>query len=142
MRTTTHSEVQTEVFAQQFAKRLKCGDIVALLGGIGAGKTAFTRGLCVGLGYGGRVTSPTFNLLHEYCGDVCVRHYDLYRINGAEDLEELGFWDGIDDCITVIEWSERVLDVLSSDCWRVEIMRIGDEERQIEIIGHEENYTL
>jgi len=135
MKYTTHNEQQTEAFAARFAENLKLGDIVALQGSIGAGKTAFTRGICAGLGYTGRVTSPTFNLLHEYLADdICIRHYDLYRINGVNDLEELGFYDGIDDCITVIEWSERIAEVLLNDVNFVEIERVGDDTRRITII--------
>jgi len=130
---TSTSEKQTEQIAADFAKSLAVGDVVALFGNLGAGKTAFVRGMAAGLGYTGTVTSPTFNLLHQYDGTVRLSHYDLYRINGADDLEELGYYDLLDTDILAIEWSERIHKVLPKNAKRVTLTRIDDMTREIEI---------
>ena len=105
----THSPEETEALGAEYAKSLKAGDVVAFSGDLGAGKTAFTRGVLHGLGYRGRVTSPTFAIANEYeTPTVKVAHFDLYRILDSEALFEIGFDEYLDGSrIVLIEWSEN-----------------------------------
>lgn len=109
MHKITHSDTETEQVGAAFAKTLVPGDVVTLDGDLGAGKTAFARGVVRGLGYQGRVTSPTFAIANEYStpGGV-VAHFDLYRICDEEALFELGFEEYLDgERILLIEWSQN-----------------------------------
>ncbi len=109
MQIITHSPEQTEQAGADFARTLKPGDVVTLDGDLGAGKTAFARGVLRGLGYPGRVTSPTFAIANEYSAPGgTVVHFDLYRILDEEALFELGFEEYLDgERILLIEWSEN-----------------------------------
>jgi len=130
----THSPAETEALGAALAERLQAGDVVGFTGGLGMGKTTFTRGLARGLGYGGDVTSPTFALIHEYRGGrLPLCHMDAYRLSGAEDLFETGFFDYLDNGWTVaMEWSERVG---IEPAVRVSIERIDDDTRRIRLEG-------
>ncbi|MGI6180511.1 MAG: tRNA (adenosine(37)-N6)-threonylcarbamoyltransferase complex ATPase subunit type 1 TsaE [Agathobaculum sp.] len=114
MQITTHSTEETEAFGAQYAQSLAMGDIVAFSGDLGAGKTAFTRGVLHGLGYRGRVTSPTFAIANEYeTPRGRAVHFDLYRILDEEALFEIGFDEYLDgSAIVLIEWSENAAGVL------------------------------
>lgn len=109
MQRTTHSPEETEQAGAAFAKTLHPGDVVTLDGDLGAGKTAFARGVLRGLGYAGRVTSPTFAIANEYhTPGGTVAHFDLYRILDAEALFEIGFDEYLDGVrIVLIEWSRN-----------------------------------
>ena len=111
----THCVSETESFAEQLAKNLRPGDVIAYRGGLGMGKTAFTRGLAKGLGLDAHVCSPTFSLVNEYRGDngVTLYHFDMYRVTSWEDLYSTGFFDYLDgNSILAIEWSENIPDAL------------------------------
>lgn len=109
MITVARNEAETETVGEAFAKELKAGDCVAMRGDLGAGKTAFCRGLARGLGYSGRVTSPTYALVNEYEGDLTLFHFDLYRLSCADELYDLGLEEYLDrGGVCVMEWSERV----------------------------------
>lgn len=109
LKITTHNVYETEKTGFALAKTLKPGNIVALKGELGAGKTAFVRGLARGLGYEGEVTSPTYALVHEYRGKVPLFHFDMYRINDMDALYSTGFFDFLDEnSIIAIEWSENI----------------------------------
>ncbi len=130
----SHSVAQTEAFADEFAKHLKAGDVIAFIGGLGAGKTAFVRGLAKGMGVSGEVNSPTFSLVHEYAGAVPLYHFDMYRISGLDDLYSTGFFDYLDtEAVLAIEWSENILDALPEHTIYISIVPTGEEERRIEI---------
>lgn len=103
----THSEQETEALAQALARELKAGDVLALDGDLGAGKTAFTRGLARGLGYPGRVQSPTFTVVNEYEGGrLPLFHFDLYRLTSPDELFDIGFEDYLDrGGVCCVEWS-------------------------------------
>lgn len=130
------SAQQTEQIAAQLAKKLRGGDVLAFRGGLGAGKTAFVRGLAEGLGVTGEVASPTFSLVNEYRGNPPLYHFDMYRISTMDDLYFTGFFDYLENgSILAIEWSENISDWLPDGVITVTINRLGDEEREILIDG-------
>lgn len=129
----SHSEAQTESFARDFADGLKRGDVIALFGGLGMGKTAFVRGLADGLGVKDEVSSPTFTLVHEYDGDIPLYHFDMYRITTFADLYSTGFFDYLETGgILAVEWSENIENALPANAIRVELERgEGENDRNI-----------
>ena len=123
------NERQTQEIAFEYAKTLKNGDVVLLQGGLGAGKTAFTKGVAKYFGLEG-VTSPTYAYLNVY-GDK-LYHYDCYRLSCGEDAERLGLTDYFGgDNICLIEWSENIEDALPEDCRIVRIERVDENTRKI-----------
>jgi tRNA threonylcarbamoyladenosine biosynthesis protein TsaE len=130
----SQSPAQTEAEGERLALLLAPGDIVALTGGLGMGKTVFVRGLARGLGTGCAVSSPTFALIHEYRGgrlNLC--HMDAYRLTGPGDLDETGFFDYIDaGWAAAVEWSERLL---LPAAFVVSIERVDDLTRIIRTEG-------
>ena len=130
----TNSPAETEALGQRLAERLQPGDVIAYTGDLGAGKTAFTRGLARGLGITERITSPTFTIVNEYQGGrLPLFHCDLYRLGSSEELYEIGWEDYLArGGVCAVEWSEIVADALEEDCIRVDI-RQGDTENQRKI---------
>ena len=120
----SHSEQETEALGAALAQRLHGGDVISYRGDLGAGKTAFTRGLARGLGCRGRVTSPTFTIVNEYEGVVPLFHFDMYRLEGAEDLFDIGWEDYLTrGGVCAVEWSEQVADALPEDAVTVTLAR-------------------
>lgn len=120
----SRSDEETVAAASEFARRLRPGDLVALYGDLGAGKTRFVRGICLGLGTGRPVSSPTFTILHEYpSSGVSVYHFDFYRITSAAELREIGFQEYLSDerGICVIEWADRVEEYLPPGGYEVRL---------------------
>lgn len=133
----SHNETETEAAGETLASRLRAGDVVAYWGGLGAGKTAFTRGLARGLGYEGRVTSPTFTIVNEYEGRLPLFHFDMYRLSGEDELFEIGWEDYLSrGGICAVEWSERIASALPPETIRVTINRCPEHEdwREITIV--------
>ncbi len=134
----TRSPEETIAFAQKIGALLRKGDVIAYTGGLGAGKTTFTRGLAIGAGLEDEVTSPTFALINEYRGKLNIYHFDMYRIEGMDDLETTGFFDyPMEDSVFVIEWSENITEALPENTIYIEIKRIDDVVREITIKGDE-----
>ena len=132
----TGSAEETEQLGERMAQRLNGTETVALFGGLGMGKTAFTRGLCRGLGVDGGVSSPTFALVNEYAGKYPVYHFDMYRVQTWDDLYSTGFFDFLGNGVLVIEWSENIEGALPDDAIRVTIGRGEDDcQRIFEIEG-------
>ncbi len=134
----SRSEGETEALGTRLAGVLTPGAVVALYGDLGAGKTAFARGLARGLGVTGRVTSPTFTIVNEYEGTLPLFHFDLYRLGGSEELFDIGWEDYLTrGGVCVVEWSERADDVLADErCVRVELLRRDEPDtRTIRIEG-------
>ena len=125
----SHSSEQTEKIGESLAQNLNGIEIIALFGNLGAGKTAFVRGLCKGLKVENDVYSPTFAIVNEYKGKYNVYHFDMYRVKTMEDLYSTGYFDYIDNGILVIEWSENISAILPEDAIRVEI-NYGKEENE------------
>ncbi len=130
----SRNEAETEKIAELLAENLKGGDVVALKGDLGAGKTFFTKCAVKALGNESDVTSPTFSIVNDYGGNPHIYHFDMYRINGEESLYETGFYDyQSDDGIIFIEWSENVEDFLPDNSIFVEIEKGRNTERTIKI---------
>ncbi len=134
----SRSPAETEAIANKLGMQLKSGDIVAFRGGLGAGKTAFVRGLALGLGIQADVSSPTFTLVQEYAspGSPTLYHFDMYRITHPDSLESTGFYDYLDQGgILAIEWSEQIAYALPEDVITVTITPTGETIREITITG-------
>ena len=132
----SNSPEETEKIGAALAKILQPGTVLAYRGDLGAGKTAFTRGLARGLGYLEPVTSPTYTIVNEYLGGrLPLFHFDMYRLGSADDLWDIGWEDYLDrGGICAVEWSENVADALEN-ALVVRIEKTGDESRRITIEG-------
>lgn len=137
MEFVSHSVAETEEFARQLAGMLKPGDCIAYRGGMGAGKTAFTRGLAQGMDLIGEVASPTFSIVNEYLGKINLYHFDMYRVESSDDLETTSFYDYLDSGrhILAVEWSENIQDVLPEDTIYITITRVDENTRHITVTG-------
>ena len=136
----SHSPEDTEHIGEELGRTLSPGSVVAYIGGLGMGKTAFTRGLARGLGCTGRVTSPTFTIVNEYSGTVPLFHFDMYRLDSSDALFDIGWEDYLDrGGVCAVEWSENVADAMPDGTVYVTIQRdTGDENaRKITITGGE-----
>lgn len=133
----SNSPEETEELGARLAKKLSGGEVVAFKGGLGMGKTCFTRGLAKGLGFEGEVTSPTFALINEYIGGrFPLYHFDMYRISGWEDLYSTGFFEYLEEGgVIAAEWSENIENALPQSTVTVSFVRIDDNTREIEISG-------
>jgi tRNA threonylcarbamoyladenosine biosynthesis protein TsaE len=125
----SNSPEDTENFAALFAKTLSGGDVIALFGGLGAGKTCFVRGIASGLGLDPyEVSSPTFALMNLY--ENRLAHFDMYRISPGEAVESTGFYD-FADIIRVVEWAENITEFLPENAVKITINRIDENTREI-----------
>jgi tRNA threonylcarbamoyladenosine biosynthesis protein TsaE len=131
---TSASPEDTQAAGERLAQMLAPGDVVALTGELGAGKTCFVQGLARGLGATTWATSPTFVLINEYRARLPIHHVDAYRVSGPAEMIDIGLLDLIDaDGITVIEWPERVRSLLPARTIEVSIEGLGDTPRTITI---------
>ena len=132
----THSPAETEAVGEALAKTLRPGTVLAFRGDLGAGKTAFTRGLGRGLGCTERVTSPTYTIVNEYTsGRLPLFHFDMYRLRSSEDLFDIGWEDYLErGGVCAVEWSENVADALDGAIW-ITIEKTVDDSRKITIEG-------
>lgn len=139
MKAVTSSPEETIEFAKRVGTMLRGGDILAYRGGLGVGKTTFTRGLAIGMGLPDDVSSPTFALVNEYRNEkITMYHFDMYRIMNAEALETTGFYDYMsEDSVIVCEWSENISDCLPDGTITITIERLGENEREITVEGDE-----
>lgn len=134
----THSPAETEELGCRLGRTLGPGAVVAYFGGLGMGKTAFTRGLARGLGCRGRVTSPTFTIVNEYDGPTPLFHFDMYRLADADALFDIGWEDYLErGGVCAVEWSENVADAMPEGTVYVTIERApeGENARIITITG-------
>ncbi|MCH5315838.1 MAG: tRNA (adenosine(37)-N6)-threonylcarbamoyltransferase complex ATPase subunit type 1 TsaE [Eubacterium sp.] len=138
---TTNSYEETVELANEFAKTLPKGSVIAYLGGLGMGKTAFTTGVARGLGIDCDVSSPTFAICNTYIGDEnTLYHFDMYRVDGWDDLYSTGFFDFLEtDGYMAVEWSENIYGALPEDCYIVEIERLSETQRIIKIYRKNED---
>jgi len=128
----------TRALAAALAPLLEAGDVIALVGDLGAGKTAFAQGLAEGLGVAGPVTSPTFTIVQEYEGRLPVAHVDVYRLDTLQDLYDLGFDELVDDGrVTIVEWGDLVAQALPAEHLVVRIEPgAADDQRVLEVSFH------
>ncbi len=135
----TKNELETEAIGAEFAQKLPGGAVIAMYGDLGAGKTAFVRGMARGMGLSCRVSSPTFTIVNEYLGDRELIHFDMYRLSCADELFDIGWEDYISrGAVCAVEWSENVQDAFFGDEITVTIEKLGDTERKITIEGAEQ----
>ena len=127
----TNSADETEQLGIRLSGHLKGNEVIALFGGLGMGKTAFTRGLSAGLGVSDGVSSPTFAIVNEYSGKFNIYHFDMYRISTWDDLNSSGFFDYIDQGIIVIEWSENIENALPENAVRITIERGKNDDQRV-----------
>ena len=134
----THSPAQTEAVGAALGRQLQAGAVLAYKGDLGAGKTAFTRGLAKGLGATEQVTSPTYTIVNEYLsGRLPLFHFDMYRLTCSDDLWDIGWDDYLDrNGMCAVEWSENVADAMENPI-TVTIEKTGEESRTITIEGGE-----
>jgi len=134
----SHSEVDTEALGERLARELRAGDVIAMTGDLGAGKTAFIRGLARGLGITARVTSPTYTVVNEYEGRLPLFHFDMYRLGGPDELYDIGWDDYLRrGGVCAVEWSERAEGLMPEDCLTVDIKALDETERCVTITGRE-----
>ena len=134
----TNSPAETEKIGAALGQVIPAGSILAYRGDLGAGKTAFTRGLARGLGTAEMVTSPTYTIVNEYLGGrLPLFHFDMYRLRSSDDLFDIGWDDYLDRCgVCAVEWSENVDDAME-DAIYVTIEKLGENARRITIEGGE-----
>ena len=135
----TNSPEETEALGEALGRALKPGTVLAYRGDLGAGKTAFTRGLARGLGCDEQVTSPTYTMVNEYTsGRLPLFHFDMYRLHSSDDLFDIGWEDYLDrGGVCAVEWSENVADAMEDAIW-VTIEKTGDDSRRITLEGGEQ----
>lgn len=124
------SATDTEAIAEKLGTVLKSGTVIAYFGGLGMGKTAFTRGLARGMGITADVSSPTFAIVNDYGGNPPLVHFDMYKVDSWDDLYSSGFFDYLDmGAVLAVEWSENIENALPDDTVRVTIEQ-GEKENQ------------
>lgn len=134
MKIVTHHESETIEQGIKLGRSLTPGAVVALYGNLGVGKTAFTRGLALGLGIEMSVSSPTFTIVNEYPGKIPLFHFDMYRLESEDELYDIGWDDYLErGGICVVEWSEKVPAAFPPDTISVTLTNLGDHQRRIEI---------
>ena len=142
MKFVSHNPEETEKIAYNFAQTLNGGEVITLDGDLGAGKTAFVRGLARGLGISDRISSPTFTIVNEYRnGDIPLFHFDVYRISYEDEMYDIGWDDYVArGAVIVVEWASNVPGIFDADTIRIEISKdiaISEDYRTIEIKGKE-----
>jgi len=139
LKVKTHSEAETEAVGAALGRTVRDGSVIALYGDLGAGKTAFVRGLAAGLGIDARVQSPTFTIVNEYSAARELIHFDMYRLQSADELFDIGWEDYVNrNAVCAVEWSENVREALDGSEISVTIDVLGDREREITITGADE----
>lgn len=133
----TEAEAETRALGRALAARLQPGDVVALYGDLGAGKTALAKGICEGLGIEPEnVSSPTFTILHEHTdGRLHVYHFDAYRIESVEEFFDLGYEEYFyDEGVAVIEWADKIESILPSGSFRVRLTHETGDRRRVVLL--------
>lgn len=132
----TNSQQETEKLGEALARKLPDGAVVAMYGDLGAGKTAFVRGMAKGLGLDCRVSSPTFTIVNEYIGARSLFHFDMYRLGSADELFDIGWEDYLSrGAICAVEWSENVREAFNGEELTVSIEKLDYTRRKITIEG-------
>lgn len=136
------SELDTLLFAKQFASNLKIKDIVVLSGDLGSGKTKFTEGILSFFGLEDEISSPTFTIVNEYLkNELPIYHFDVYRLEDSSEFHEIGGEEYFEKGICIIEWGELIQDVLPKDYIQIDFSRNGDNERILKIKSIGDKYN-
>ena len=141
----THAPQETAALAERLGVAAETGTVLCLVGDLGAGKTLFTQGFARGLGVTEEVTSPTFALMNQYCGRLPVTHFDLYRLEREDELDEIGFYEFAEPSggVVLIEWADKFPDALPKPHIRLKIERGEKEnERRLMFFTTEEDSAL
>lgn len=135
----SNSPKETENIAKAFSKELKSGDVICLNGDLGTGKTAFVQGLVKALGYDEPISSPTFTIVNCYEGkNFPIYHFDVYRIEDSDEMYEIGYEEYVyGDGLTLIEWSEKISDILPSNRYEITIKKNYDKHEDFREINVE-----
>jgi tRNA threonylcarbamoyladenosine biosynthesis protein TsaE len=139
----TRNETETVALGKRLGELLMPGDFIALVGELGTGKTRFVQGIAAGLSVdpGLPVTSPTYSLLHIHRGRLPLFHFDLYRLKGAGDLEDLGFEEYFyGEGVSVVEWADRLEEKMPDGRLVITFSHLSEEERNIEFTPKGERY--
>jgi tRNA threonylcarbamoyladenosine biosynthesis protein TsaE len=133
MRHVASNPDETRSIASEFARNLPTGTVLSLVGDLGAGKTEFVKGVAIGLGFRGEVTSPTFTILHEYRGGhLPLFHMDFYRIRDERELDEIGLDDYLKaEGVCAVEWGDKFRDRLPADSFEIRLAIIDSDKREI-----------
>lgn len=133
---TINNLEELENFCEEFSKTLKPGNVICLTGDLGAGKTAFVQSICSALNIEEQVQSPTFNIQLRYSNDnVVLNHFDLYRLEKPEELEDIGFYEDIEnDSISFVEWAEKFKNQMPEDAIWITIKTTGKTSRKITVL--------
>ncbi|HHT65458.1 MAG: tRNA (adenosine(37)-N6)-threonylcarbamoyltransferase complex ATPase subunit type 1 TsaE [Caldicoprobacterales bacterium] len=131
----SHSEEQTYEFGKWIGANVQSGDIILLFGDLGSGKTVLSRGIAHGVGFTGRITSPTFTLMHTYLGRIPVYHFDIYRLNEPDELFDLDYEEYLyGNGISIVEWPERLGYLLPEEYLKITITRqLKENDRNISL---------
>lgn len=141
----TKTPQETAALAERLGAAAEAGTVLCLVGDLGTGKTLFTQGFAKGVGVTGEVTSPTFALMNQYCGRLPVTHFDLYRLEREEELDEIGFYEfaGDERGVVLIEWADKFPDALPEPHIRLEIERgEAEDERRLKFFTTKEDSAL
>lgn len=133
-----NSIIETEAVAKEFAKNISAGDVITLIGNLGAGKTQFTKAFCKNFGIDD-VVSPSFAIVNQYDGNLKFYHFDFYRLKSSKELLDIGYYDYLndDESVTFIEWADMFNEVIPSRHYEVKIDILGDSKRKISVIYYE-----
>ena len=132
----SNSEAETVLEGEKLGKALAPGAVVALCGGLGAGKTAFTRGIAKGLGIGGSISSPTFTIVNEYPGRIPLFHFDMYRLECEDELFDIGWDDYLErGGVCVVEWSEKAPGAFPPEAIVIRFENPGGDRRCLEFMN-------
>ncbi len=138
---TTHSPEETQQIGISIGQTAQAGDLILLMGNLGAGKTCLTQGIGWGAGFDGFASSPSFVLVKEYPGRLMIYHIDLYRLDDIEEIAELGLDDYIySDGLCVIEWADKAPDYFPSDHLVISIDHVSETERRLQFTGNGQRY--
>lgn len=127
---------KTKKFGEYLGSILSSGDVICLNGDLGTGKTTMTKSIGLGMGIDDYITSPTFTIINEYYADLNLYHFDTYRLSSDADVEYLGFDEYFyGDGVCIIEWADRIKDALPEDYLEINLKRIDEEKRNVEIVA-------